>query len=67
MKTNEIETGSVYTNGDKAKDRRVLRFLGHSGCVEWGLERDRLPYGGFDKVRVTSLASFAKWAKEKSN
>lgn len=68
MKTEEIIAGVVYSDGTKANDRRVIRFLTHTGStdVQWGAERTRLPHGGFEKTRVTSLKSFAKWAKEKA-
>ncbi len=67
MKIEDIIPGKLYSDGDKAKDRRVVRFLTHTGVttVEWGVERDRLPHGAFLKTRVTALKGFAKWAQER--
>lgn len=69
MKIEDIIPGKLYSDGNKAKDRRVVRFLTHTGStdVEWGVERDRLPYGAFEKTRVTSLKTFAKWATERKD
>lgn len=63
MKPDQITIGKTYVGGKNRERRTVVGYGAHENWIRWGQTRDRLPYGGFVSTRVTSRASFAKWAR----
>jgi hypothetical protein len=63
MKIEDIEVGSAYEGNGVV--RRVVGYGSTKEWISWGLEKYRLPYGGFITTRCTSAKSFAKWAERK--
>jgi len=65
MAENEILPGNTYKGGKNGEFRTVTGFGSSESHVVWALTRERLPLGGFARTRVSTRASFAKWASEK--
>lgn len=62
MRADEIIIGRTYVGGKNNDLRTVVSDCYNPRFILWAPTCERLPLGGFIRMRTTRRESFAKWA-----